>query len=101
MEKGPAKSCRGNPYKTGICRLRDGGPDIAARQETADARHKELLALMERSGVGVVNTFVYGPDLNNVEAELRALQQAAAEKNCPANIAKAPGKPKPGMGPIH
>ena len=54
-----------------------------------------------RSGVGVVNTFVYGPDLNNVEAELRALQQAAAEKNCPANIAKAPGKPEPGMGPIH
>jgi hypothetical protein len=30
---------------------------------------------MERSGVSVVNTFVYGPDLNNVEAELRALQQ--------------------------
>jgi hypothetical protein len=56
---------------------------------------------MERSGVGVVNTFVYGPDLNNVEPELRALQQAAAEKNCPANIAKAPGKPEPGMGPIH
>ena len=76
-------------------------PDIAARQDTADARHKELLALMERSGVGVVNTFVYGPDLNNVEAELRALQQTAAEKNCPANIAKAPGKPEPGMGPIH
>ena len=70
-------------------------------QDTADARHKELLALMERSGVGVVNTFVYGPDLNNVEAELRALQQAAGEKNCPANIAKAPGKPEPGMGPIH
>ena len=56
---------------------------------------------MERSGVSVVNTFVYGPDLNNVEAELRALQQAAGEKNCPANIAKAPGKPEPGMGPIH
>ena len=56
-----------------------------------------------RAGVGggAVNTFVYGPDLNNVEAELRALQQAAAEKNCPANIAKAPGKPEPGMGPIH
>ena len=76
-------------------------PDIAAHQETADARHKELLALMKRSGVSVVNTFVYGPDLNNVEAELRALQQAAGEKNCPANIAKAPGKPEPGMGPIH
>ena len=76
-------------------------PDIAARQDTANASHTELLALMERSGVGVVNTFVYGPDLNNVEAELRALQQTAADKNCPANIAKAPGKPEPGMGPIH
>jgi hypothetical protein len=76
-------------------------PDIAARQDTADARHKELLALMERSGVDAVNTFVYGPDLNNVEAELRALQQTAAEKNCPANITKTPGKPEPGMGPIH
>ena len=76
-------------------------PDIAARQDTAEARHTELLALMERSGGGAVNTFVYGPDLNNVEAELRALQQTAAEKNCPANITKAPGKPEPGMGPIH
>ena len=76
-------------------------PDIAARQDTAEARHQELLALIERSGVGAVNTFVYGPDLNNVEAELRALQQTAAEKNCPANITKAPGKPEPGMGPIH
>ena len=50
---------------------------------------------------GAVNTFVYGPDLNNVEAELRALQQTAAEKNCPVNTTKASGKPEPGMGPIH
>ena len=80
-------------------------PDIAARQDTAEARHKELLALMERSGAGVgggaVNTFVYGPDMNNVEAELRALRQTAAEKNCPANVTKAPAKSEPGMGPIH
>ncbi len=80
-------------------------PDLAARLDTAEARHKELLALMERSGAGVgggaVNTLVYGPDVNNVEAELRALQQTAAEKNCPTNVIKAPGKPEPGMGPIH
>ena len=80
-------------------------PDIAARQDTAEARHKELLALMERSGAGAgggaVNTLVYGPDMNNVEAELRALRQTAAEKNCPANVPKAPAKPEPGMGPIH
>jgi len=80
-------------------------PDIAARQDTAEARHTELLALMERSSAGgggdAVNTLVYGPDLNNVEAELRALQQTAADKNCPANVTKVPGKPEPGMGPIH
>jgi hypothetical protein len=74
-------------------------PDIAARQDTAEARHKELLTLLERSGDGVggraIATFVYGPDLNNVETELQALQQTAAEKNCPANTTKAPGKPEP------
>jgi hypothetical protein len=74
-------------------------PDIAARQDTAEARHKELLTLMERSGAGVggraIDTFVYGLDLNNVETELQALQQIAAEKNCPTNTTKAPGKPKP------
>jgi hypothetical protein len=80
-------------------------PDLATRLDTAEARHKELLALMERSGAGAggsaINTFVYRPDMNNNEAELRALQQTAAEKNCPANVTKAPGKPEPGMGPIH
>jgi hypothetical protein len=80
-------------------------PDIAARLDTAEARHQELLALMERSsagaGGGAVNMFVYGPDVTNVEAELRALRQTSADKNCPANVTKAPGKPEPGMGPIH
>jgi hypothetical protein len=80
-------------------------PDLATRLDAAEARHKELLALMERSGNGVgggaVNMLVYQPDVNNIEAELRALQQAAAEKNCPANVTKAPAKPEPGMGPIH
>ena len=80
-------------------------PDIAARLETAEARRKELLALMERSGSGVgggaVNMFVYQPDVDRNEAELRALKQTAAEKNCPANVTKAPAKSEPWMGPIH
>jgi spore germination cell wall hydrolase CwlJ-like protein len=80
-------------------------PDLATRLQEADARHRELLALMERSGSGVgggaVNMFVYQPDVNNVEAELRALQATAAEKKCPTNVIKAPAKPEPGMGPIH
>jgi hypothetical protein len=74
-------------YGSGITPLRC--PDIAARQDTAEARHKELLTLMERSGAGIggrtINTFVYGPDLNNVERELQALHHTAAEKNCPAH----------------
>ena len=80
---------------------RGARPGISPRrQDTAEARHKELLAPPGVGG-GTVNAFVYGPDLNNVEAELRALQQTAAEKNCPVNTTKAPGKPEPGMGPIH
>ena len=66
---------------------------------------EELGALMERSGNGVgggaVNMFVYQPDVSSVEAELRELKQANADKKCPANAAKAPAKPEPGMGPIH
>jgi hypothetical protein len=43
-------------------------PDIAARQDTAEARHKELPALMNAPVQHV----------RHVEAEPRALQQAAA-----------------------
>jgi hypothetical protein len=80
-------------------------PDLVTRMDAAEARHKELIALMARSGSGVgggaVNMFVYQPDVDKNEAELRALQQTVAEKNCPANVTKAPTKPEPGMGPIH
>jgi hypothetical protein len=55
---------------------------------------------MERSGSGVgggtVNMFVYRPDMDGVEAELKALSQTAAEKNCPEVV-----KRDPGMAPIH
>jgi hypothetical protein len=46
---------------------------------------------LERSGAGVDG----GALNNNVEAELRALQQTAAEKNCPVNTSK------PELGPIY
>jgi hypothetical protein len=80
-------------------------PDLATRLETAEARHRELQALMERSGGGVggnaVNAFVYRPDMDGVEAELKALKAAAAEKNCSDTAMKPPPKPEAGMGPIH
>jgi hypothetical protein len=39
--------------------------------------------------------------MDGVEAELKALKQTAAEKNCPDTATKPPAKPEPGMGPIH
>jgi hypothetical protein len=79
--------------------------DLATRLETTEARHRELQALMERSGSGVgggaVNAFVYRPDMDGVEAELKALKATAAEKNCSESAANAPAKPEAGMGPIH
>jgi hypothetical protein len=80
-------------------------PDLATRLETAEARQRELQALMDRSGSGVsagtVNMFVYRPDLDGVEAELKALRATAAEKNCSESAMKPPAKPEAGMGPIH
>ncbi len=80
-------------------------PDLASRLETAEARHRELLALMDRSGAGVggnaVNMFVYRPDMDGVEAELKALKQTAAAKNCSDEDLKTPPKPEPGITPIH
>jgi hypothetical protein len=95
----------GDPYiapgKFGFLRC----PDLATRLETTEARYRELQALMERSGGGLgggaVNAFVYRPDMDGVEAELKALKATSAEKNCPADPPKLPGKPEPGMGPIH
>jgi hypothetical protein len=80
-------------------------PDLATRLATAEARQRELQALMDRSGSGLsgntVNMFVYRPDLDGVEAELKALKATAAEKNCAENDLKPPAKPEAGMGPIH
>jgi hypothetical protein len=80
-------------------------PDLATRLQTAEARHKELLALMERSSSGVggsaVNMFVYRPDMDGVEAELKALKATAAEKNCSEAVMQPPVKPETVMTPIH
>jgi len=77
--------------------------DIGKRLATALTREQELLALMDRArtdtGGTAVNWFVYGPDLDGVEAELRALRQAAGEKRCPDDIVKA--TPKADIAPLH
>jgi hypothetical protein len=78
-------------------------PDIAKRFVEAQSRERQLYALMERAGSGiggsVVNWTVYQPDLQGVQAELRALRQAAEEKRCADELLKA--APKADVGPIH
>ncbi len=77
--------------------------DLAKQIRAAQSRGQELHALMDRAstdtGGTAVNWFVYQPDLQGVEAELRLLQRTAAEKNCGPEVTKA--SPKSDIGPLH
>jgi len=76
--------------------------DIATRLAGAQSRERELRALMDRAnsgtGGGAVNLFVYGPDLEGVEAELRLLRRTAGEKRCGEATTKTP---KVEIAPLH
>jgi hypothetical protein len=77
--------------------------DIMGRITGAEAREKELKKLMDRSssgmGGGAVNVFVYGPDLEGVEADLRQLRVTAGEKRCADEPVR--GAPKADLPPVH
>src|ERR1700730_12174284 len=66
--------------------------DIAKRLADAQTHDQELRALMDRSnnsaGGGAVNLFVYAPDREGVEAELRLLRRTAGEKRCGDAVTK-------------
>jgi Spy/CpxP family protein refolding chaperone len=79
--------------------------DIAKRLVATQAREQELRGLMDRATAGTggpaVNMFVYQPDYMTVQSELRQLHEAAVEKQCPDETAKAAPKAvdsKPGAG---
>ncbi len=61
--------------------------DIAKRLVASGAREKELHTLMDRASAGTggstVNIFVYQPEYQTVQSELRQLHEAAVEKQCP------------------
>lgn len=71
--------------------------DIAQRQVAATRREQELTSLIDRANQGtggsVVSTMVYGPDLQQVRADARQLQETANEKNCDASFAAGRGTP--------
>jgi hypothetical protein len=70
--------------------------DIAKRLVSAQAREQELRGLMDRASAGTggsaVNMFVYQPDYQTVQSELRQLHEAAAEKQCSEETANADPK---------
>jgi hypothetical protein len=76
--------------------------DIAKRLADAQSRDRELRALMERANNGTggsaVNVFVYGPDLEGIDAEMRLLRRTAGEKRCGEAVTKAP---KVEIAPLH
>ena len=76
--------------------------DIAERLKSNENRRIELHALMERaaSGTGgtVVSFVVYGPELDQVDAELKMLRRAAGEKKCAAEVS---GPAVPQMAPLY
>ena len=67
--------------------------DIGKRLRTSQRREKELRVLMDRASTGTggsaVNMFVYQPDYQTVQSELRQLREAAVEKRCPDESRKA------------
>jgi hypothetical protein len=74
--------------------------DIAKRIAEGETRDRELRALMDKAsngvGGGAVNLFVYAPDRDGVEAELRLLRRTAGEKRC-----DAPKPQKTEIAPLH
>ena len=77
--------------------------DIMGRIAGAEAREKDLQRLMERSsgglGGGAVNMFVYGPDIEGVQSDLRQLRVTAGEKRCGDEPIR--GAPKADLPPVH
>ena len=71
--------------------------DIAQRAIGTAKREQELTSLIDRanqSSAGpVISAMVYGPELQQVRADARQLQETANEKNCDASLAPAKGMP--------
>lgn len=90
---GPSQSLFAQPGKFHFLRCQD----IAQRQTAAANRERELSSLIDRANQGtggpVISAMVYGPELQQVRADARQLQETANEKNCDASFAPAKAAP--------
>lgn len=57
-------------------------PEVVAKYKSADARVKELTALMEKSGSPIANALAYDTEYASARASKRFAEEAAARKNC-------------------
>jgi hypothetical protein len=69
-------------------------PDITSRTQSALAREKELVGLMQRANQDtagpVVNAFVYQDELNAVRADILMLHKTADDKRCNTQATTVP-----------
>ena len=75
-------------------------PEVVAKYKAADARMKELGALMEKSGSPFANALAYDTDYATARANKRFAEQAAQKKNCELGDKPVPLAPPPPPVPV-
>lgn len=70
-------------------------PEVVAKYKAADARVKELTALMEKSGSPFANALAYNSEYASSRASKRFAEEAAARKGCDLGNMPAPAQPTP------
>jgi hypothetical protein len=68
-------------------------PEVVAKYKAADARVKELTALMEKSGSPLANALAYNSEYASAGASKRFAEEAAARKGC--DLGNKPAPPTP------
>ena len=70
-------------------------PELIAKYKAADARVKELTALMEKSGSPIANALAYDSEYASARASRRFAEEAAARKGCDLANKPPPAPPTP------
>jgi hypothetical protein len=68
-------------------------PEVVARYKGAEARMKELAALMEKSGSPIANALAYDTEYASARANKRFAEQAAERKGCDLGNKPPPAPP--------
>jgi hypothetical protein len=75
-------------------------PEVVAKHKAADARVKELTALMEKSGSPIANALAYNSEYASARANKRFAEEAAERKGCDLGNKPAATAPTPPVQPV-